>query len=80
MSEQPVLSHVSSNLSTMSNSTHPKLSLSDSEASWTASLLCFGAVCGAIPTGLISQYFGRKKTLLYLALPLVVSWLMVASR
>lgn len=56
-----------------------KLELTYSEASWAASLLCLGAVWGAVPAGLISEYFGRKKTLLYLALPLVVSWILVAS-
>ncbi|XP_072936233.1 facilitated trehalose transporter Tret1-like isoform X2 [Epargyreus clarus] len=66
------------------NATHsrqmvPKTGISDSQASWVASLLCLGAVFGAVPTGLISEYFGRKKTLLYLALPLVVSWILVAS-
>ncbi|KAL0860763.1 hypothetical protein ABMA27_009308 [Loxostege sticticalis] len=64
---------------TSANGTHPRLELTAPEASWAASLLCCGAVFGAIPTGLISQHFGRKKTLLYLALPLVVSWLLVAS-
>lgn len=54
--------------------------LSPYEASWAASLLCLGAVFGAVPSGLISEYFGRKKTLLYLALPLLVSWILVASR
>ncbi|XP_050681830.1 facilitated trehalose transporter Tret1-like isoform X2 [Leptidea sinapis] len=61
------------------NGTHPKIELTDSEASWVASLLCLGALFGAVPSGLISEYFGRKKTLLYLALPLVVSWILVAS-
>ncbi|XP_045506487.1 facilitated trehalose transporter Tret1-like [Colias croceus] len=61
------------------NGTHTKISLTESEASWVASLLCLGALFGAVPSGLISEYFGRKKTLLYLALPLVVSWILVAS-
>nr|XP_026499441.1 facilitated trehalose transporter Tret1-like isoform X2 [Vanessa tameamea] len=61
------------------NGTHPKLVLTESEASWVASLLCLGAFWGAVPAGLISEHFGRKKTLLYLALPLVVSWILVAS-
>ncbi|KAI5631231.1 sugar transporter domain-containing protein [Phthorimaea operculella] len=56
-----------------------RLQMTQSEASWVACLLCLGAVFGAIPAGLISQFFGRKKTLVYLALPLVVSWIMVAS-
>lgn len=56
-----------------------KILLTDSEASWAASLLCLGALWGSIPAGLISEYFGRKKTLLYLALPLVISWILVAS-
>ncbi|CAH2059723.1 unnamed protein product, partial [Iphiclides podalirius] len=58
---------------------HPRLALTTTEASWVASLLCLGAVWGAVPTGLISENFGRKKTLLYLALPLLVSWILVAS-
>ncbi|CAH0597771.1 unnamed protein product [Chrysodeixis includens] len=58
---------------------HSKLALTEAEASWVASLLCLGALWGAGPAGLISEYFGRKKTLLYLALPLVVSWILVAS-
>ncbi|KAG6444239.1 hypothetical protein O3G_MSEX003277 [Manduca sexta] len=56
-----------------------KISLTESEASWAASLLCLGAVWGSVPAGLISEYFGRKKTLLYLALPLLISWILVAS-
>ncbi|XP_048486574.1 facilitated trehalose transporter Tret1 isoform X2 [Plutella xylostella] len=55
------------------------LVISESEASWVASLLCLGAFWGAVPAGLISEHFGRKKTLLYLALPLLVSWILVAS-
>ncbi|XP_063542025.1 facilitated trehalose transporter Tret1-like isoform X1 [Cydia strobilella] len=61
------------------NGTETRLELTESEASWVASLLCLGAVFGSIPAGLISEYFGRKKTLLYLALPLLVSWIMVGS-
>ncbi|GBP28758.1 Facilitated trehalose transporter Tret1 [Eumeta japonica] len=53
--------------------------ITEHEGSWAASLLCAGAVCGAVPGGLVSEYFGRKKTLLYLALPLLVSWILVAS-
>ncbi|XP_049880665.1 facilitated trehalose transporter Tret1-like isoform X2 [Pectinophora gossypiella] len=67
-----------SEFSTIPNATH-RLTIYQSEASWVASLLCLGALFGAVPAGLISQYFGRKKTLLYLALPLVVSWILVAS-
>ncbi|CAK1541159.1 unnamed protein product [Leptosia nina] len=61
------------------NGTHTKIMLTETDASWVASLLCLGALFGAVPSGLISEYFGRKKTLLYLALPLVVSWILVAS-
>ncbi|XP_052744877.1 facilitated trehalose transporter Tret1-like isoform X2 [Bicyclus anynana] len=61
------------------NGTHPKVSLTRAQGSWVASLLCLGALFGAVPAGLISEYFGRKKTLLYLALPLLVSWILVAS-
>ncbi|CAF4958623.1 unnamed protein product [Pieris macdunnoughi] len=69
----------SSDVFTSNNGTHTKIMLTETEASWVASLLCLGALFGAVPSGLISEYFGRKKTLLYLALPLVVSWILVAS-
>lgn len=58
---------------------HRQLVLTPFGASWAASLLCLGALFGSVPAGLISEYFGRKKTLLYLALPLVVSCILVAS-
>ena len=74
-----VIDAVNSTSATVFTPAHPQITLSGSEPSWTASLLCLGAVWGAVPTGLISEYFGRKKTLLYLALPLVVSWILIAS-
>lgn len=81
--EPPSLSRdviaVENSTPTILTPTHSKLTLTEAEASWVASLLCLGALWGAGPAGLISEYFGRKKTLLYLALPLVVSWILVAS-
>lgn len=50
------------------------------EGSWIAALLNLGAMLGAIPTGLIAERFGRKKTLLSLAIPMLVSWLLTALR
>lgn len=63
-----------------SGSPHHSFYQSMSEGSWVAALLCLGALFGSVPAGLISEHFGRKKTLLYLALPLLVSWILVASR
>ncbi|XP_039760786.1 facilitated trehalose transporter Tret1-like isoform X2 [Pararge aegeria] len=60
------------------NGTHSKIGVTP-RGSWVVSLLCLGALFGAVPSGLISEHFGRKKTLLYLALPLLVSWILVAS-
>ncbi|XP_077283533.1 facilitated trehalose transporter Tret1-like [Arctopsyche grandis] len=54
------------------------IKVSPHEGSWIASLLNFGAFIGAIPTGLIAERFGRKKTLLSLAIPMTVAWLLIA--
>lgn len=44
------------------------------EDSWLTSLMNFGAVCGAIPIGLIADKIGRRNTLLGLAVPHVVAF------
>ncbi|XP_050462901.1 facilitated trehalose transporter Tret1-like [Cataglyphis hispanica] len=48
------------------------------EASWVASLLTFGSAVGAITCTTIVNVFGRKKTMLFTAIPSIISWLMIA--
>ncbi|XP_043269296.1 uncharacterized protein [Venturia canescens] len=62
----------------------PKLSaegswfpVSEEEGSWVSSLLAIGAIAGALPSGTLSEKIGRKKALLALAGPFLVSWLVI---
>ncbi|CAH0553580.1 unnamed protein product [Brassicogethes aeneus] len=47
------------------------------EGSWIAVMPSIGKVFGIIFAGLIVDYIGRKKLLLYTSIPFFVSWLMV---
>ncbi|CAL7933121.1 unnamed protein product [Xylocopa violacea] len=50
------------------------LRLTDTEASWVASLLNFGRLVGALLSALCQDWIGRKKVLLLGGLPLLMSW------
>ncbi|XP_076764730.1 facilitated trehalose transporter Tret1-like [Xylocopa sonorina] len=50
------------------------LRLTDTEASWVASLLNFGRLVGALLSALCQDWIGRKRVLLLGGLPLVISW------
>lgn len=59
----------------------PQLYLEDSwlvitkdQGSWISSLLALGAIAGAIPAGPMADKLGRKKTLLLLSAPFLLSW------
>lgn len=45
------------------------------EESWIISIYVFGALLGALPAGFLSQKYGRKCFLLWLALPMIVGWM-----
>lgn len=53
------------------------LPITSEEGSWIGSLCAIGAVIGALPSGAISDKYGRKKVLLLLAVPFLISWLMI---
>ncbi|XP_057339495.1 uncharacterized protein LOC130676995 [Microplitis mediator] len=62
----------------------PKLAAKDSwfpvsedEGSWVSSLLAIGAIAGALPAGPLADKLGRKKALLLLAGPFLLSWVMI---
>lgn len=62
----------------------PKLTAKDSwfpvspeEGSWVSSLLAIGAIIGALPAGTLADKLGRKKGLLLLAGPFLLSWLLI---
>ncbi|CAK9817737.1 Facilitated trehalose transporter Tret1 [Anthophora quadrimaculata] len=50
------------------------LRLTDTEASWVASLLNLGRLVGALLSALCQEYIGRKKVLLLGGIPLAASW------
>lgn len=56
------------------NSTIPTTA---SEGTWIASCLPIGALLGAIPTGILAEKIGRKQTAIFIAIPFIVSWLLV---
>lgn len=43
------------------------------EASWISSLLCVGGLSGNLIYGWVTERFGRKYPLLFLAIPQIVS-------
>lgn len=62
----------------------PKLSaegswfpVTEEEGSWVSSLLAIGAIAGALPSGTLAEKIGRKKALLILAGPFLLSWLII---
>nr|XP_033328585.1 facilitated trehalose transporter Tret1-like [Megalopta genalis] len=47
------------------------------QGSWVSSLLALGAIAGALPSGTMADRLGRKKSLLLLAAPFLLSWLII---
>lgn len=47
------------------------------EGSWVSSLLAIGAIVGALPAGTLADKLGRKKALLSLAGPFILSWVLI---
>lgn len=52
--------------------------ISSTEGSWIVSIITLSACAGAIPTGLIANLVGPKRTLQIMAIPLMVSWYFIA--
>ncbi|KPM05562.1 Facilitated trehalose transporter Tret1-like protein, partial [Sarcoptes scabiei] len=57
--------------------------LKDSDAdkdakTWIGSSMTLGALAGAIFSGSISQYFGRKKALILYGIPFTIGWIMLS--
>nr|WBU86598.1 facilitated trehalose transporter Tret1-1 [Aleuroglyphus ovatus] len=67
---------------TMSNANSvPRLQDSDADKSaktWIGSSMTLGALVGAIISGPMAQFFGRKKALIAYGVPFTVGWLLMA--
>ncbi|XP_023310098.1 facilitated trehalose transporter Tret1-like [Anoplophora glabripennis] len=55
-----------------------KFQITAEEASWLAVTLLAGTIFGAIFTGCLADILGRKKIILFTAVPLFVSWMLIA--
>ncbi|KAF5285557.1 hypothetical protein FQR65_LT13191 [Abscondita terminalis] len=54
------------------------VTLSNDQASWVASISSLGFIVGAIAAGPLLIYFGPKRMLLLAALPIFVTWMVIA--
>lgn len=55
----------------------PSGKFSKSELGWTASILGIGGLAGTIASGWMADFFGRKNSLLAMALPEIVSYIFI---
>lgn len=46
------------------------------QESWIVAIYVLGALVGALPSGKLSRKYGRKKYLMWLALPMITGWLL----
>lgn len=51
----------------------PTGKITTEESSWIASIICIGALIGNVFSGYASNKFGRKRPLLFLTIPSIVS-------
>lgn len=54
-----------------------KIPITNDQGTWIASLLAIGAIIGAVPSGIIADKLGRKKAAIIIAVPYIISWLLV---
>lgn len=51
--------------------------LTKEQISWIGSILSIGAMCGSLTFGSIAACLGVKRTMIFLAFPSIVSWLLI---
>ncbi|CAH0724808.1 unnamed protein product, partial [Brenthis ino] len=64
-------------LVTMQNST--KISVTAEEASWVGGLMPLAALAGGVLGGPLVDYIGRRKTILFTAVPFFIGWIFIAT-
>lgn len=55
------------------------LVITQEQGSWISSLLALGAIAGAVPAGPMADKLGRKKSLLLLSVPFLLSWAVIVG-
>lgn len=51
--------------------------LNGTDESWVSSLMPLGAILGAVPSGMLADYIGRKPAIMITAIPFLISWIML---
>uniref|UniRef100_A0A8D8UHA4 Facilitated trehalose transporter Tret1-2 homolog n=1 Tax=Cacopsylla melanoneura TaxID=428564 RepID=A0A8D8UHA4_9HEMI len=74
-SDSTAASMIVDNLTHIPN--HHWLTITKDEGSWVGSLIAIGACFGSVPGGKAADFFGRKPTVAFLAVPTIMSWLMI---
>ena len=63
----------SSKFVTKPSNIFPRLTITEQQGSWIASLSLLGALFGGLFAGLLIKH-GRRKTIIYMSIPLALSW------
>lgn len=53
--------------------------ITESQEGWVGSLLAIGALIGAFPAGILAEKIGRKWTIVGLAIPFIISWIIIIA-
>ncbi|XP_075971858.1 facilitated trehalose transporter Tret1-like [Anticarsia gemmatalis] len=64
-------------LVTMKNSTD--ITVTDEEGSWIGSLMPLAALAGGVIGGPLVDYIGRRRTILFIAPPFFLGWILIAT-
>jgi len=51
--------------------------ITEAEGSWIGSIIAIGAIFGSLPASWGADFIGRKYAIASLAIPFVISWLMI---
>ncbi|XP_065350463.1 facilitated trehalose transporter Tret1-like [Cloeon dipterum] len=53
------------------------LPITPDEGSWVGCLMAVGALCGALPAGIVADTIGRRRAMQCVALPMLISWVLI---
>lgn len=56
-----------------------KIQITNSEASWIASLVAIGTPIGSLTAGFLMDRLGRQKLNLMLCIPFIISWALIST-
>ncbi|RXG62312.1 Facilitated trehalose transporter Tret1, partial [Armadillidium vulgare] len=60
------------------NSTNTGLHLTDFQNGWFSSISNFGSLIGCPLAGYCLNYFGRRGTIIYAVIPVLIGWMLIA--